>query len=269
MGSRDGHLGPDRDSWEESDMGKRLSSIWAQLSERQKWALTGVGGWLGAWAVSKLCDLASAQLGWGVLSAVGQLIATYLLNWPVATFLIGGVVVAFGPNAWANVREHRKELPGLILSLVFIGIVTFGTWTMLSTIYHWVADAPRTYSPPPYAMKNADGSIRIFTAKTPSQLLSPFDQDTKIMAAKTISAERGKWIAITAPIFDISSDFNDESPDVLIGGTAEHGASLLFRRNWVAKTINLPKGTRIFAVCTIKDAVKFLLTLENCELAPP
>lgn len=244
-------------------------AIWANLSDRQRLVLAAVGGWVGAWAVAKCCDWAAAKWGWGPLTAVAQFIAAYLLNWTVAGILIGGVAVAFGPNAWIVVKRMKAGQWGNVIFFGFFGAVcavVFGSigWNAYKG-WFWV---PQTYDAPKSALRNADGTLRTFTSKSPVDLTHIYRNNTQLVADKLVQPEIGKWMAVTGKLQ--AARTTNGATIVTLSAGYEDGtrAELHFSPHWTQQLL-LPKESQIYAICKILSVNSLAVTLGNCEPTSP
>jgi hypothetical protein len=249
-----------------------IFTAWEKLTDRQKVALGALGGWLGAWAVSKAMDFVSAKVpGTELLTMTAQFIESWLMNRLVIGLLMGALIVTFGPSVWAWVK--RVGLGNVIsasFGLMFLGVVGLGVWSIATSVYSYFIDSPALYVPPANALKNMDGSKRVFTHYSPRDFKRAIDSNTNLMAHKLLQAEFGKWMAVTGGLRDVSMDSYDKTISGSVGASnGAWGGYLVFDHKWSGQLASLRRGSRIYAVCKIQDVDSLSLKLTNCELSRP
>jgi hypothetical protein len=201
---------------------------------------------------------------------IGNFLRGLVLNPYVEGAIIATVLIGFGPNVWTFVKRLRRDEIGKYLPAV---IMLAGALAVLLVIYQAIyselVEVPRSYLSPPSALRNADGSKRIFSSQTLGALAAPFRDSTNLRARELLSREIGKWKPVTGIVWDISVASADRALLVTLKGKNTDAAYLNFASRWTGTLDKLSIGDRIYAVCKIHDATAISVTLDNCELAPP
>jgi uncharacterized membrane protein YsdA (DUF1294 family) len=249
-----------------------IVTLWERLTDRQKIAFAALGGWCGAWVVGKILDALSAQVPSStVLSVTAQFILTDIVNGYVGALIAGAMLVGFGPNLWAFiVRLRGSDWATLFVYAIFAVGITFSLWMLGSIFYSSMFDAPDSYVPPSYSLKNANGTARQFTQRSPRNILRIFSDNTSLTAHQIVGGDIGKWMAITGALRDVSVLPMTKQVLVQIGDKdGTRSAALWFDPKWSSKLAKFAKGARIYAVCVFHESGSTEITLESCELAAP
>ena len=113
-------------------------------------------------------------------------------------------------------------------------------------------------------------SRKIFSPRTPEELVAAVDGLTEIAAAEVSNRHIGHWLRVDGTISDISEIFGSITVR-LARGDDKVSVSLWFNEDdWRDSLVTLNIGDYVSAEGKIKRVATFgFVTLEDCELLPP
>lgn len=233
-----------------------LETRWKALPQRQRVALGFFVSWLAYFVLDQIGEAAKQSMP--LLGSGLAAVRPVLMNQLVIGSIAGGLLIGFWPNL---VSALRRAWLRSVLAFLVVGSISFFAGTMLAG---W--SDPETFTPSPKARVNDNKTPRVFTTKTPRELIHIRYWNTKIAADKLLHAYIGQWIAITGKVDDAS--FSDKRPGYLIVGLSGDiiQAQLLFSPKWKSALQDVAKGQRIYAVCQIAGFDPTVLLLSECEL---
>jgi hypothetical protein len=249
----------------------RAHSFWNKLSGWQQFIAVSVAATILGWPFGKGLDWLSANFIWlAFLAVVAQALIGFATNPIVVAFMTGAILAGFGPALWAYLRKvGAGNIAGKVAGLVVSASILATFYIILSVIYSTIFESPTRYVPPTSALKNHDGSLRVFTKWKIRDFNRPFSDYTQVAAKQKIADETGKWIALTGLVSEIEPDTLDSGYRVSVSSKLSGLAVMGFESSWSKKILAFNKGDRIYAVCKIETADSMNIYLQGCELAHP
>jgi hypothetical protein len=156
---------------------------------------------------------------------------------------------------WPKHRLSRELIVAFFVTFALSGV-------LYGITQYFTGPNPDTFSPA------NETSRRVFARDSIGELVGIYQGKTGLEADQIFETKRGKWIAVTGKIHDISAFYNGT-----VYVSLSHSfftniyVSLIFRPMWKPKFEEMRANDSIRAYCQIHNASENSLALENCELA--
>lgn len=110
---------------------------------------------------------------------------------------------------------------------------------------------------------------RIFIHVEPEYLMQFFKDHTEIQAQRLLEAYIGKWMKISAPVFNVGRSLMDDGITVTLHRGSDNTAifSMQFAARWKDLVIGLRRNDQFTAIGKVKHASRNTVSFADCEPA--
>jgi hypothetical protein len=251
---------------------RRFVRFWRACSQHQKVAISTVMSVVGVWAADRLLDFLFDSLPvwiqrWLLWSEISNFLDTYVFNLSVAVFISAFLLGVFWVQLTGWIRKmlslFRAEFLSVFLSLVVVsglGWIAYKIGTR---------NDPQIFDPVAASEVNPDGTRRVFVRDSLESVLEKANQSTVINYPIVMKPYLRKWYAVTGIVGEVTRAADGKGFITLTSQDIKQDVSLFFSEDQFQKTMHSEKGSRVFAVCMLTDAIWGILRFENCERSSP